>query len=97
MAGLWESWRSDQPDGLETFTIITTDANEVTSTVHDRMPVIVTPEDYSMWLDPDFESTAALEALLRPFPSDQIEADAVSKHVNNTRNDDPGCIEPIRD
>ena len=92
MAGLWESWHADQEDTLDTFTIITTDANRATCHIHDRMPVILDPDDYPLWLDPEFEGREALQTLLRPYESDELQLDPVSTHVNSPRNDDPQCI-----
>lgn len=94
MAGLWESWHADQPDALETFTIITTDANEATSDIHDRMPVLLSREHYDLWLDPDFEASQPLLDLLRPAPSDLLRCDRVSPLVNNPRHEGPDCIRP---
>lgn len=96
-AGLWESWHADRPDAVETFTIITTDANEATTAIHDRMPVILDEEDYAMWLDPEFEGREALESLLRPYPGEALQLTPVSTYVNNPRHEDPRCIEPERD
>ena len=94
MAGLWESWRSGHEDAVQSFTIITTDANESTCQVHDRMPVIVEPHDYPMWLDPDFQESDSLQSLLHPYAGDELRLDRVSTLVNNPRNDDPQCIVP---
>lgn len=85
-AGLWESWNG--PDGaLQTCAVITTEANETMSAIHDRMPVIVAPEDYPEWL-------AGSEGLLRPCPTGAIAIRRVGRTVNNARNDAPGLIEP---
>ena len=81
-AGLWEQWND-----LQTCAIITTEANEKMAAVHDRMPVIVSPAEYSAWLAGD-------EGLLRPCPTSAIEIRRVSRAVNNARNEDPGLIEP---
>lgn len=67
-AGLWESWRPrDNPDAapIHSCTIITTDANELVAPIHDRMPVILAPDDYSAWLDPNFDDLPWLQHLLR--------------------------------
>jgi putative SOS response-associated peptidase YedK len=97
-AGLWESWKGpkggpelDQP--LETATIVTTDANEVLKPLHHRMPVILAPEDYDAWMNPETPKDAA-EALLRPCPEDWLEAYPVSTRVNNVRNEDASLVEP---
>ena len=85
-AGLWESWNG--PSGaLETCAIITIDANQKMSTVHERMPVIVPPAEYASWL-------AGAEGLLRPCPDGAIAIRRVSRAVNNARNDAPGLVEP---
>lgn len=91
LAGLWE--RRAGPDGevIESFTIITTDANELVSPFHNRMPAILRPEDYDVWLRPDSKGEQ-LKSLLVPCPSDWLVVSPVSKQVNNPRNDDPSCI-----
>ncbi len=92
-AGLWDSWR--KPDGHEllSFTIITTDANESLRPIHDRMPVILAAESERMWLDPGITEAARLRPLLKPHPSDLMEAYEVSTLVNSPRNDLRACIE----
>ena len=92
-AGLWESWRDAQE--IRSCTIITTDANELVGDIHNRMPVILTPEDYSLWLDPDFKEREALTSLLRPYPNDAMEAYPVSRRVNSPSNNAPDCIERV--
>ncbi len=95
MAGLWESWHSGREDAIETFTIITTDACPATQSIHDRMPVILHQENYDLWLDPEFEGTAALQALLRPLDSDEVRFDPVSRQMNSPKFEDPSCIKPL--
>ena len=94
-AGLWEQWRGEEGQDaqlLETCTIITTESNELSRPIHDRMPVILDTEDYGLWLDPEVEDRGRLERLLRPFESAKMVADPVSTYVNNVRNDDTKCI-----
>jgi putative SOS response-associated peptidase YedK len=99
-AGLWESWRgpggtsrdSDAPVVLESCTIVTTSANRRLSALHDRMPVILSPLDYSSWLDPQNEDSASLSKLLTPCGDDELIAEPVSTHVNRVANDDARCI-----
>jgi len=93
-AGLWESWEGPDHSALGTCTIITTGPNELMEEIHNRMPVILAPEDYDRWLDPAIQKPEQLAGLLRPYPSDAMLAVAVSTHVNNPRNDDPECIAP---
>jgi putative SOS response-associated peptidase YedK len=91
-AGLWETWRNGQE--IRSCTIITTEANEVVGEVHNRMPVIVHPEDYELWLAPDFEEKEALSSLLRPYPKRAMETYPVSRRINSPANNAPDCIEP---
>jgi putative SOS response-associated peptidase YedK len=79
---------------LESCAIVTTDANELVRPLHDRMPVILAREDFSLWLDPNRHGDAELQALLRPFPSSAMTAYPVSTRVNSPRHDAPDCIEP---
>jgi len=93
-AGLWESW--DKYGGeIRSCTILTTDANEMVREVHHRMPVILPPETYDLWLDPDMRETELLLDLLRPYPDDGMEAYPVSRFVNSPSNDDERCIESV--
>ena len=92
-AGLWERWdKGEEP--VESCTLLTCEANGVVAPVHDRMPVILKPEDYARWLDPEEQRrTEALVRLLAPLPDDWLSAQPVGKLVNNPRNEDPRCIE----
>ena len=92
-AGLWDKWEKGE-EPVESCTLITTEANGVVGPVHDRMPVILKPEDYARWLDPDEQRPEALKPLLVPLPDDWMDAHPVSKLVNNPRNESPRCIEP---
>lgn len=94
LAGLWEQWHaSGSAEPLESCTIITTTANDVSRAVHDRMPVILDECDYDLWLDPEMQDCTRLEPLLVPFRPDEMIAEPVSLHVNNPRNDDARCLE----
>jgi putative SOS response-associated peptidase YedK len=93
MAGLWDRWdKKGQP--LETCTILTCDANELMLPIHDRMPVVIQPESFAVWLDPAEHDFDKLTRLLRPFRPDEMTAYPVSTLVNNVRNDSATCIEP---
>ena len=94
-AGLWERWQpKDSPQQpVETCTIITTVANELMRDIHERMPVILSPDDYHVWLDPDIQVADELESLLVPYPSERMAVDAVSTFVNSPANDGPKCVE----
>jgi putative SOS response-associated peptidase YedK len=91
-AGLWERWQPREGAGLETFTILTTDPNELMEPIHNRMPVILEPRDYTRWLDPGDPARPPLD-LLRPFPAEKMLAWRVSDRVGNVRNNDPRLLE----
>ncbi|MEX2114728.1 MAG: SOS response-associated peptidase [Pirellulales bacterium] len=91
-AGLWaRSERFETP--IETCTIVTTEANALLRSMHDRMPVILDREACERWLDANVEDTAALEPLLRPHAADPMAAYPVSTLVNSPRHDAADCIE----
>jgi putative SOS response-associated peptidase YedK len=95
-AGLWEVWHPPDSDGepLRTCAIVTTAANDLMAPIHDRMPVVLAPEDWDTWLDPASEVGVA-EALLRTAPSEWFEAYPVGSLVNNVRNDAPELLDPL--
>jgi putative SOS response-associated peptidase YedK len=93
-AGLWDRW-SYGDETLMTCTIITTTPNEIAKAVHDRMPVILPPDAYEIWLQPDMQDTNYLKSLLQPYPADEMDAYEISTLVNSPKNDDPSIIEPI--
>lgn len=93
-AGLWEHWQPAEGSAWETFTLITTAANDLTRPIHDRMPVIVAGSDRDLWLSADADPSQ-LKPLMRPFDSDALVADPVSTAVNNPRNDVAECVKPI--
>jgi putative SOS response-associated peptidase YedK len=86
-AGLWERWKPKEGEPLETFTILTTDPNELAERVHDRMPVILEPHDYRRWMEPGDPARLPID-LLRPFPAEKMRSWPVSDRVGNVRNDD---------
>ena len=94
-AGLWDRWQDPERGQLDTFTILTTDANELVRPLHDRMPVILDSKDFDLWLDPAFEDRERLQPLLAPFDPEQMETFPVSRTVNSPANDVAGCIEPL--
>jgi len=98
-AGLYEEWKpkDGQGDPLRSFTIITTEANDTMSELHDRMPAMLLDEELDIWLDPDNQDTSALKDLLRPWPNDDITFRRVGQEVNNARSSGPQLIEPYRD
>ena len=94
-AGLWDSWRAPDGTTLETCTILTTTPNQLLADVHDRMPVILPPTSYDMWLDPGFVDLATTTAMLKPYDAGRMRRYAVSTRVNNVANDDRQCSEPV--
>ena len=95
MAGLWERWTHPTTGEVwATCTIITTAANDDLRPLHERMPVIVPPEQYSMWLNPHLSDKATLQTLLAPYPTNTFTYYPVSTQVNNARNDTPDLIAP---
>lgn len=93
MAGLWESWSSRETDDvIESFSILTTEANSSVSPVHDRMPVLLRHEDFDRWLDPDEDDPKKLQPLLVPCPDDWLVSQRVGERVNSPRNDDADCL-----
>jgi putative SOS response-associated peptidase YedK len=93
LAGLWESWIGPNGEELETAAIVTTTANETLKPLHDRMPVVIAPEQFDLWLGHGDEDTAAASALIKPVPDDLLEAYPVSTDVNRVANDNPALIE----
>ena len=92
-AGLWDAWRDPTNDKwLQSYTIITTDANELMAKVHDRMPVILHPGDFDRWLNRDSDPARPPIDLLRPFPADEMEGFEVSKDVGNVKNNSPELL-----
>jgi putative SOS response-associated peptidase YedK len=93
-AGIWEAWRPESGPPLLTCAILTTTANELVRPVHDRMPVIVEPRHYDLWIDRQVQEPAQLTEVLRPLPADAMRAYAVNPWVNDARHDDARCLEP---
>jgi putative SOS response-associated peptidase YedK len=82
----------DDGEPLDTFTILTTDANTTVAPTHDRMPVILDPADYGTWLD---AAKSADASLLQPYPAEAMTATAVSTCVNNAQQQGPECIAAV--
>lgn len=82
-AGLWDRWRNKEGGIIETCTILTTEANGILMPVHDRMPVILHPEDYELWLDEDVRESDLRLELLQPFPASEMSGYPVSASVNS--------------
>jgi putative SOS response-associated peptidase YedK len=94
MAGLYERWQGPQGEWLETCVILTSAAAPRLAALHDRMPVILAPSDWALWLDPELRDPERVRALLRPCGG-RFELRPVSPRVNRPEHDDPGCIAPV--
>jgi putative SOS response-associated peptidase YedK len=94
-AGLWETWKSPEGEAIHSCTVITTTPNSLMESIHNRMPVILSREGESSWLDRAIETPERLLPLLIPYSANAMEAYAVSSMVNNPRNDAPACIELV--
>ena len=92
LAGLWETWLSNNAEPITTCTIITTEANEFMTPIHHRMPVILPRESEDIWLDPSNKDPKLLKELLSQYPSGEMEAYTVSTLVNSPSNDSPDVI-----
>jgi putative SOS response-associated peptidase YedK len=95
-AGLWDEWRTEEGEPVRTFCIITTDANEMMSSVHDRMPAILDREAEMKWLDESVKNPQDLMNLLHPCPEDQLKMHEVSQRVNSFKEDTADLIEPVQ-
>src|SRR5262245_54175565 len=94
-AGLWESWMGPNGEEMESATIITTNANRLLRTIHERMPVIIAPDAFGLWLDTANVDALTAAALLTPAPEDLLEAYEISTAVNRVANDSAKLIEPV--
>jgi len=97
MAGLYATWRPEEGEPVASCTIVTTAANPLLAPLHDRMPAILSPEDWEAWLDPDSRDTDALTALLGPADDAGWVSYAVDTQVNRAKNDDASNVEPLFD
>jgi putative SOS response-associated peptidase YedK len=93
-AGLWERWTPSGDEPVESYTILTTEPNELMASIHNRMPVILEPERFGEWLAKD-TPPEKLSGLLKPYPAELMMATPVSTLVNNPRNNQPECIAPL--
>lgn len=93
-AGLWEEWFSPDGSHLRTATIITTDANPLIAPLHARMPVILSPDNHQLWLDPKEVKPEKYTHLLKPFTAEKMVFHPVSHLVNDPKIDSPECILP---
>jgi putative SOS response-associated peptidase YedK len=96
MAGLFDTWTAPDGTKVHTCTIITTKPNELVVDIHDRMPVILRPEDEEIWLDREKQDVELLQSLLVPYPAEEMRAYMVSPLVGNVKNDSVECIREVK-
>jgi putative SOS response-associated peptidase YedK len=96
LAGLWERWQGVEGQVIESCTILVTEANSLVQAIHDRMPVIVRPQDYALWLDASVQDPARIQSLLAPYAAEPMEAFPVGFGVNKPSNDGSGLIAPAQ-
>jgi putative SOS response-associated peptidase YedK len=94
-AGIWDRWKDPSGGWVKSCSILTTTSNAVTSTVHDRMPVILDPDSHDLWLDPGMTNVAAASELLKPYEARTMQCYPVSSRVNHVANDDEECCKPV--
>jgi putative SOS response-associated peptidase YedK len=95
MGGLLEHWQGLEGD-VTTFTILTTEANSLMAKIHDRMPVIIKPEDYATWIDTNFTDVIKIQRMTLPYPERLMEAYPVSRKVNSPQHDSPDLMDEVK-
>jgi putative SOS response-associated peptidase YedK len=95
LAGLWENWQSPAGEWVLSLAVITTAPNELCAELHNRVPVVLRPETWPVWLGEQPAELPQLKALLAPYPSEDMICWPVSASVGNVKNNDSGLIEPI--
>ena len=93
-AGVWDRWKDPSGQWIKSCSILTTTPNAVTSAVHDRMPVILDPDSYELWLDPGMTNVDAVSEMLKPYDARAMRSYPVSARVNHVANDDAECSTP---
>jgi putative SOS response-associated peptidase YedK len=95
LLALWDGWKDPSGKWDKTCSILTTIPNTVTASVHDRMPVILHPDNYDLWLDPGMQSVATVSELLKPYDARLMRCYPVSTRINHVANDDEECARPV--
>jgi putative SOS response-associated peptidase YedK len=95
MAGLWSTYMKEDGSKLHTATIITTSANQLVKSIHDRMPVILTDESRKIWLNPRIKDFPTLQKVLTPYDASKMLAYRVSSLVNSATNESADCIKEV--
>jgi putative SOS response-associated peptidase YedK len=94
-AGLWDRWKNPSGQWVKSCSILTTTPNAVVSAVHDRMPVILDPDGYDLWLDPGMKDVSAASDLLKPCDARLMRCYPVSTRINLVAKDDAECSAPV--
>jgi putative SOS response-associated peptidase YedK len=94
-AGIWDRWKDPSGNWVKTCSILTTTPNAVTSAVHDRMSVILEPDSYDLWLDPEMRDVASASERLKAYDARQMRCHPVSTRINRVANDDEECSAPV--
>jgi putative SOS response-associated peptidase YedK len=94
-AGLWDRWKDPNGQWLKSCSILTT-TNAVTSSVHDRMPVILDPDSYDLWLDPGMTNVESVSKMLKPYDARLMRRYPISTRINHVANDDVECSAPVK-
>lgn len=94
-AGLWDGWKDESGRWVRSCSILTTTPNVVTSAIHDRMPVILHPDVYDVWLDPGMQNVATISEMLKPFDARSMRCYPVTTRVNHVANDDEECSQAV--
>lgn len=95
VAGIWERWHAGTPEERHSFAIVTTAANEFMTPLHNRMPVILTPEQEDAWLDPELQDAEKIAKLMKPYASEAMVAEEITPMINSPRNNRPEVLEPV--
>ena len=95
LAGLWDTWRSPAGESIRSFTIVTTAPNTVCAELHNRMPVVLKPDVWPVWLGEAPAEVPQLKALLAPYPADDMICWPVTPRVGSVKNNDASLIEPV--
>jgi len=97
LGGVYSIWKDAEEKEHPSFSVITTEPNELMAPIHNRMPVIIAEQDFAAWLDPANNDVESLKKLLVPYPAGTMKAFPVSRYVNNTKNEGEQCLEPARE
>ncbi|OKP91217.1 hypothetical protein A3844_05150 [Paenibacillus helianthi] len=96
-AGIYDTWTAPDGKKISSFAIITSEPNSLVKKIHNRMPVILKPEDEATWLDRTLQDPTTLMSLLQPYPAEVMMAYPVSAEVGNVKNDSPNCIKELKE